>query len=160
MISIQELTWKDLWQARNMVSDNFSAEEGSTSVFHFILSKLPIKNVAFHELKYFTAKQGERILGITGIYSYKYHPENTAWLGWTAVRPESRGQGVGGALIGYVIDYLQKKKFFHLALETTSHSDQEGAIRLYKKLGFVEVGRIARYYNNHDFILMSKELRN
>ena len=66
-----------------------------------------------------------------------------------------QNHGIGTKLILYVIDKY-KKQFKNITLEV--RKDNEKAIRLYKKVGFVERAVRKNYYNNVDGILMEKEL--
>ena len=63
--------------------------------------------------------------------------------------------GIGTKLINYVIDKY-KGKCRNITLEV--RKDNENAIRLYKKVGFVEKAVRKNYYNGVDGILMEKEL--
>ena len=64
-------------------------------------------------------------------------------------------QGIGTKLINYVIDKY-KGKYRNITLEV--RKDNDNAIRLYKKVGFIEKAVRKNYYNGIDGILMEKEL--
>ena len=75
-----------------------------------------------------------------------------------AVSPEHRRQGIGEKLIQALTGYLQENGVIALLLEVrVSNTD---AIRLYEKLGFMQVGRRPRYYTNprEDAYILKKEL--
>ena len=72
-------------------------------------------------------------------------------LGWTdmmniAVHPDYRRRGIGEGLILELVNQLKKAGNECLTLEV--RASNHGAIALYEKLGFVEVGRRPRYYRN------------
>ena len=71
------------------------------------------------------------------------------------VLPYFQNHGIGTKLIKYVVDKY-KEKFKNITLEV--RSDNEKAIKLYKKIGFVEKAIRKNYYNDVDGILMEKEL--
>lgn len=71
------------------------------------------------------------------------------------VLPYFQNHGIGTKLILYVVDKY-KEKFKNITLEV--RSDNEKAIKLYKKIGFVEKAVRKNYYNGIDGILMEKEL--
>ncbi|WXG47127.1 MAG: ribosomal protein S18-alanine N-acetyltransferase [Candidatus Atabeyarchaeum deiterrae] len=75
-----------------------------------------------------------------------------------AVDKEWRGKGIGTALIGGVNRYLVDRGVNELWLEVrTSNAD---AIRLYKRQGFEETGRVMRNYypDGGDALVMRKNL--
>ena len=72
-------------------------------------------------------------------------------LGWTdmmnvAVHPEHRRKGIGEGLIVRLMELLRERKCECLTLEV--RASNHGAIALYEKLGFGEVGRRKNYYRN------------
>ena len=71
------------------------------------------------------------------------------------------GQGIGAALTGACIDCAKEAGFRQLELEVVG--DNETAVRLYKKYGFVEYGRNPRGFLTRDgrwqeLVLMRLEL--
>lgn len=76
-----------------------------------------------------------------------------------AVAPEARRQGVALALCGAVLAWCREGAAAEVQLEVRAGS--RGAIALYERLGFVAVGRRARYYADpvDDAVLLSLALR-
>ena len=76
-----------------------------------------------------------------------------------AIRPDRRGQGIGTALMGHALAKCEGR-FEIVTLAVIAGN--EPALRLYRRLGFVERGRLPRTFRrggvDHDEILMSKEL--
>ena len=84
-------------------------------------------------------------------------------LGWTdmmnvAVHPEHRRKGIGEGLIVRLMELLRERKCECLTLEV--RASNHGAIALYEKLGFQEVGRRKNYYRNpkEDALILRTEL--
>ena len=84
-------------------------------------------------------------------------------LGWTdmmnvAVHPDHRRKGIGEALILHLMEMLREKSCECLTLEVRASNC--GAISLYEKLGFGEVGRRKNYYRNpkEDALILRTEL--
>ena len=73
-----------------------------------------------------------------------------------AVAPEARGSGIGEALFRDLIDKAEARGCDTVNLEV--RAGNEAALGLYKKLGFREVGRRAKYYDGEDAILMDLDL--
>lgn len=70
-----------------------------------------------------------------------------------AVRKDFCGQGVGRLLVETTLRMCREKGADFVSLEV--RQSNVGAIALYRQLGFVEVGRRKRYYENgEDAILM------
>ncbi len=61
-----------------------------------------------------------------------------------AVDPDGRGMGVGQKLMTELLDGLRRRGARRVFLEV--RADNVAAIALYRKLGFVEVGRFYHYY--------------
>lgn len=75
-----------------------------------------------------------------------------------AVAPSYRRKGIGRALINALADHLVSKGIRFLLLEV--RVSNTSAISLYKSLGFEQVGKRPRYYNNprEDALILRKEL--
>lgn len=61
-----------------------------------------------------------------------------------AVRPELRGRGLGARLLEEVVAVSRRRGVTKLYLEVRDSND--GALRLYERFGFREVGRRTSYY--------------
>lgn len=75
------------------------------------------------------------------------------------VHPRARGQGHGRALMGACEEALRKLGMDRVALEV--NVDNEPAIRLYGRLGYERIGKIAEYYSgypNNDAFAYEKTL--
>ena len=75
-----------------------------------------------------------------------------------AVHPDYRRQGVAEALVDSLSDALRLRGSKALTLEV--RASNEPAIRLYEKLGFMQVGRRPNYYRNpkEDALILRKAL--
>ena len=56
--------------------------------------------------------------------------------------------GIGSLIVSELIKKAHEKDCFEINLEVNENN--EGAIALYEKCGFLKVGRRKRYYNNTD----------
>jgi predicted N-acetyltransferase YhbS len=77
----------------------------------------------------FLAEVSGRSIG--HVFSVSYG--KAGWIGFLIVNPESRGKGVGEALMRRAIDYLSKE-----GVETVRLEAAERAVPLYRRLGFTE----------------------
>jgi len=99
------------------------------------------------------ATEGDDLAGYVGSQSV---------MGWAdmmnlAVAPEHRRKGIGEALVRQLISHLQSHQVTCLTLEV--RVSNAPALTLYRKLGFVEVGRRPGYYHNpkEDALILRKE---
>lgn len=65
-----------------------------------------------------------------------------------AVAPSFRGRGVGRVLVDRAVAFCRERELSLLCLEVRVGNEE--AISLYRRLGFVEVGRRKNYYENGD----------
>lgn len=63
-----------------------------------------------------------------------------------AIRPELRGRGLGARLLGEVIDTGRTRGVTNLYLEV--RASNQGAIALYERFGFADVGSRKNYYQS------------
>jgi len=76
-----------------------------------------------------------------------------------AVDPDLRGSGVGRMLVQKVLDDCRQAGASFVSLEV--RESNLPAISLYRKMGFVEVGKRRRYYENgEDALMMEYVFRN
>ncbi|QIQ21402.1 bifunctional helix-turn-helix transcriptional regulator/GNAT family N-acetyltransferase [Zophobihabitans entericus] len=77
------------------------------------------------------AEHNGKIIGSIGIVKHA----DKAQLRWFLLDPDYRSIGLGKKLISKALNYCKQKKYFSVFLTTTE--DQQQAISMYKKLGFV-----------------------
>jgi ribosomal-protein-alanine N-acetyltransferase len=91
---------------------------------------------------FFVAKLNRRIAG----YSVTCIERGDAEVVSIAVVPELRGRGIGSALLNATLERLGDYGVRNLDL--TVRVENAGAIRFYRKFGFVAVREVAGYYHN------------
>lgn len=77
-------------------------------------------------------------VGISGLYSLRKDRTEAVWLGWYAVHPSARGQGVGGALLRHAIQEARATGAAYLRLYTSDSEFIDGsgdAQAVYEKYG-------------------------
>ena len=93
------------------------------------------------------------IIGQLGLYTFPNHPRrrHAGQIGM-AVRDDWQGKGAGTALMQAAVDLADK--WLNLTrLELDVYTDNESAIRLYKKFGFVIEGTLVNYaYRDGQFV--------
>ena len=126
-----------------------------TVCFHDPWSENSVRSELENQLSlWLVAMEGEQLLGYVGSQTV---------LGWTdimnvAVSPEHRRKGVAEKLLRELMAQLREKQCECLTLEV--RASNTGAIALYEKLGFQEVGRRKNYYRNprEDALILRTEL--
>jgi ribosomal-protein-alanine N-acetyltransferase len=80
------------------------------------------------------AEAGGQVLG----YQLSTRNPLGAHLARLAVRPELQGRGVGRALVADLIQQSERRRIYHLTVNT--QSDNSASLALYRKTGFRETG--------------------
>ncbi len=99
------------------------------------------------------ALDGDRVAGYVGSQSVMGETDMMN----VAVDPNYRRKGVAAALIEELVCQLKDNGNYRLTLEV--RASNEPAEQLYKKLGFVQVGRRPNYYRSpkEDALILRKE---
>lgn len=87
---------------------------------------------------------------VVGFLEYEYHFEITDIIN-IAVSTIHQNKGIGEALINYLITNTKSDK---IMLEVRENN--ESALNLYNKCGFVEINRRKKYYDGEDAIIMER----
>jgi ribosomal protein S18 acetylase RimI-like enzyme len=72
---------------------------------------------------------------VAGSVAFTDEGDGAGWVRWVVFAPEVRGQGLGRALIGELIDEARAQGLKRLELET--FSDLTTAARIYRRAGFL-----------------------
>ena len=95
----------------------------------------------------------DEIIGQLGLHTFPNHPRrrHAGQIGM-AVRDDWQGKGAGTALMGAAVDLADK--WLNLTrLELDVYTDNEPAIRLYQRFGFVVEGTLVNYaYRDGQFV--------
>ncbi|SCK26766.1 GNAT family N-acetyltransferase [Streptomyces sp. WMMB 322] len=87
------------------------------------------------------AVEGRRVLGTSNMYPNRPGPGSHIASGNFMVAPEARGQGVGQALVEYLLDWASACGFTGVQFNAVAASNTP-AVRLYERLGFTVVGTV------------------
>jgi GNAT superfamily N-acetyltransferase len=84
----------------------------------------------------FVARDGREVVGMVSLLFTVSTAEGgpVCWLEDMVVRPDRRGSGLGGRLLGHALGYARAQHFTRITLLTDR--DNEGAIRFYQRQGF------------------------
>ena len=86
----------------------------------------------------FLLRAKSQIIGVSGLYRQPGMPSHVCWLGWFAIRPQSRRQGFGTAAIHQLCHAARSAGSTELLVYTGSHDDV--ARIFYISLGFEVMG--------------------
>ena len=89
---------------------------------------------------WYVAMEGEKLMGYIGV---QYGLDGGDIMS-IATDPAFRGQGVGKKLISAMTEILKQKELGYLTLEV--RPSNEPALGLYRSMGFQEVGRRKKHY--------------
>ena len=93
---------------------------------------------------YAVIKNDDKVLGYGGIW----FSIGTSDITNIAVLKEERRKGYGSIILNELIKKAIENKCYEINLEVNENN--EGAILLYEKCGFLKVGLRKKYYNNKD----------
>lgn len=91
---------------------------------------------------------------IVGFIIYEYIYDRIE-LDYIYVDKEKRGMGIANILMNQMINFAKENNLKNITLEVNKNN--EVAISLYKKYGFIEVAIRRGYYNGEDGLLMIRE---
>lgn len=99
-----------------------------------------LESIALPHAIFLVAEDGKQILGYCGMYKVFGEGDITN----IAVLPEYRGMGVGTGLLKEMIGYASERGILDITLEV--RESNKGAIHLYRKFGFENVGIRKNFY--------------
>ena len=103
---------------------------------------------------YLVAENGSGVVGWAGLIAYS----DEAHVSTIGVARERQGEGIGAQLLDALLAEADRRSPVVL-LEV--RADNERAIGLYQRRGFVDIGRRRRYYqpSGTDAVVMKREVR-
>lgn len=144
-VLIMPATWRDLNALRKLEHICF---EGDSWPLLDLIGILSIPGV----IRLKAVVSGDMVGFIAGDIKEQH---KLAWIATVCVHPDFRRRGIGRDLV-YSWESQANVPNFRLSVRTTNLS----AIALYEKLGYRQIGRWDRYYNDGgDAFVMEKELR-
>lgn len=144
MISITEMTHAHAAQVAYLETQCFSDPWSERAIASEITNPLSL---------WLVAVDGESVVGYVGSQAVL----GEADMMNIAVSADYRRQGIGEMLVNELIKRLSAKGNYRLSLEVRVSNEQ--AIALYRKLGFLQVGKRPNYYHNpkEDALILRKE---
>ena len=128
-----------------------TASELENSCLSTAWSREQILNIPEYAI-YLSAFEGDILCGIASMYAIAGEGQ----IMNLAVRDDYRRRGIANGLMNELVKYAVLKKCDIITLEVAE--DNLSAISLYKKCGFVSVGRRNGFYNGKDALIMEKKL--
>lgn len=125
-------------------SDNLTFEPGELKITIEVEEKILEQALASDKDVFFMAIENDEIIG--NINFHGSHRKRLAHVGefGISVRKSHWGQGIGGRLLDELIAWAPKHGIRKINLRV--RADNESAIRLYKRKGFQEEGRLRCEY--------------
>ena len=144
--NIRNAEASDISQLAEIENQCFSVPWTEEQLSHYLPDKM-------HML--ILADSGEKVLGYVGLM----YVIDEGYISNVAVRPEARRKGIADALINELIAKANREELSFVTLEV--RAGNEAAKALYKKHGFIEVGRSKNHYSlpTEDAIFMTRYLK-
>lgn len=130
--------------------DDMYATSPPESVHALDISKLQAADIRF-----WGAWQGDTLLGCVAL---KQHSHDMAEIKSMRTAPEARGQGIGRALLQFLLKEASQSGIKQLFLETGSMEFFLPARTLYQSAGFNYCGPFADYPDDPNSVFMTKTL--
>ena len=134
MITIREMQIDDLEQVMQIEEQNFSVPWTETGFFSFLIR---------NDTLFLVAEEEKEILGYCGVVTASGEGDITN----VAVKKSRQKEGIGRQMLAQLLARMEEAGVGALYLEV--HAGNAGAIHLYRKLGFEEVGVRKNYYESY-----------
>jgi L-phenylalanine/L-methionine N-acetyltransferase len=119
------------------VNPNLLYEQMSETEFATIYSKLLADNILHIFL------HNDEPAGMFKLIPHTFRSAHIVYLGSFAIHPSLSGQGLGLKMLHEIINHTKENNFKRIELSAGVQNDK--AIALYKKAGFVEEGVLRKY---------------
>ncbi len=151
-VRIVPLRWWHLEQVHEIEQELFGDEQWTPAMFWSELAQT--------ETRWYRAAldDADHVVGYAGLCVYGEPPDGQAWVQTIAVDSAAQRSGIGGGLLGVLIDHAAELAAPTISLEV--RADNGPAQRLYARWGFEAVAVRRGYYqpSNTDALVMVKEL--
>jgi [ribosomal protein S18]-alanine N-acetyltransferase len=131
---LREMRWWDIEPVMALEFELFGDEAWSPTMFWSELAEHATRH-------YLVATSHDRIVAYAGLCAY---PPHESYVQTIAVAPSAQGHGLGTQLLTVLIDESLRRGCRRLDLEV--RADNDVAVRLYERHGFVRVGLRRSYY--------------
>ncbi len=95
------------------------------------------------EIKYIFMDENSTPVGMFKLSPFTYRSSHIAYLGGLAIHPNYAGKGFGLKMMQEIINLANQKDYKRI--ELSAGTENLGAIKLYKKVGFEEEGIMRKY---------------
>jgi ribosomal-protein-alanine N-acetyltransferase len=133
-VTLRPMRWWDIEPVMALESVLFGDEAWSETMFWSELAERSSRH-------YLIAESDGTVVAYAGLYAY---PPDESYVQTIAVAPGQQGRGIGTRLLTAVIDESEHRGCARLDLEV--RADNEVAIGLYQRHGFVRIGLRRHYY--------------
>jgi L-phenylalanine/L-methionine N-acetyltransferase len=96
-----------------------------------------------NEIKYVFMDQNNTPVGMFKLFPWTYRASHIAYLGGLAIHPDYAGKSFGLKMMQEIIDLAHQEGYKRIELSVAT--ENSGAIKLYKKVGFEEEGVMRKY---------------
>jgi putative acetyltransferase len=103
----------------------------------------PIAQELFDKKQIFIYENENKPAGMCKLVPQHYRDAHKVYLGGLAIHPDNAGKGEGGKMMEEIIAYCRKKNFLRIDLSVST--ENEKAIRLYERSGFVKEGLMKKF---------------
>ena len=144
-INIEKMTLKDL----ELIKDNLQQDFDDFWNYNILNKELQNENSYY----LVTKDENKQIVGFAGVQFILDEADITNIV----TKKSARNSGIGTKLMEELIQICKQKNVLKITLEVNENNTI--ALKLYKNMGFVEIGQRKKYYNGKDTaIIMEKKI--
>jgi RimJ/RimL family protein N-acetyltransferase len=103
----------------------------------------PIARELLEKKQIFIYESEGRATGMCKLVPQQHRDAHRVYLGGLAIHPDHAGKGEGKKMLEEIVDYCRQNNF--LRIELTVAAENEKAIHLYEKAGFVKEGLMKKF---------------
>lgn len=147
VVTVEPMRWWDVEEVHALEGQLFADDPWTVGQFWSELARVPATRW------YLVARQEGDLVGYAGVFL----AGDEADVQTVAVAGRAQGRGIGARLVRALADWARSRGACVLHLEV--RADNDPALGLYRRLGFVVVGRRRDYYGRgRDAVLMTLAL--
>ena len=145
-VKLRDMTLDDLPAVMMLEEELFAPDTWTRAMYRDELARTDTRH-------YLVAEDGGTVVGYAGLIAY----DDEAHVATIGVARDRQGEGIGALMLDALLTEADRRSPVVL-LEVRADNDR--AIGLYQRRGFVEIGRRRRYYqpSNTDAVVMKREL--
>jgi len=132
--------------AHEVILDAFGPDKPDIALRFLKFSLEKEKSQVFNLLDFFILKKDQEIIGVMGIVSLGYDPQEVGWVCYPGVKKKFQNQGLGSKLLVHLVRFAKRRGIKRLYTDTSYPPDGIQARSFYTKNGFEPSGEMKDFF--------------